>query len=215
MKNTRTDLSWRRKENIMNNPIVIILPRSIKKTDLTSPQARRTCLNSKIIHQWFNLRLKEVLSSDCRLLPDSRQLAGLQLLSGPTSLMLFDFSPKLKIHQTFLHLLFFWAVFVWRLDRPFAHSLLFLSSGSCFVTAEDVVQINIWRHVEHEEWYCLESEGYTRIMPVTGNIWWVNSCGETNNARGSYQGAGCRMGWGLDSRVPVVFLRREGMITWW
>lgn len=215
MKNTRTDLSWRRKENIMNNPIVIILPRSIKKTDLTSPQARRTCLNSKIIHQWFSQGLKEVLSSDCRLLPDSWQLAGLQLLSGPISPMLFDFSPKLKIHQTSLHLFFFGAVFVWRLDRPFAHSLPFLSSGSCFVTAEDVAQINIWRHVEHEEWYCLESGGDTRIMPVTGNIWTVNSCWESNNARGNYQGVGCRMGWGLDSRVSVVFWRREGMIIWW
>lgn len=85
----------------------------------------------------------------------------------------------------------------------FTYSFPFLSSGFSFVTAEDSVQINIWRHVEHEECCCLDSWGHTRIMPVTGNIWTVNSCGDSINARVR---GGLGAGWDK---------RGGGVLFWW
>lgn len=123
--------------------------------------------------------------------------------------MLFDFLPKLKICQTsFSPSLFFCGGGL----AILACSFPFLSSGSPFVTAEDVVQINIWRHVEHEEWHCLVSEGHTRIMPMTGNTWTVNSCGDWDQCKGHLLCV-----WG-GSRVLLCWRREgleRGMIIWW
>lgn len=127
MKNRRADLSCREGER---KTFWIIQQSSscqgLWKPDFTSPpQARKTCLNNKIIYQWFSRRLKEVLSSDCRLLPDFWQLGG----GGSTEHSpLSDavwFHTEIKNPSNFSPS-FFGGVCAWRLNHP--SRILFHSS---------------------------------------------------------------------------------------
>lgn len=104
-------------------------------------------------------------------------------------------------------------VFVWQLHCPCVFfSVPFPSGSPPCVTAEHV-QINIWRHLEHEEQHCLGSGGHRRIMPMTGNIWVVNSCGECITARGIYCG-GWAQYWSRGAVSAVVSERLVWYEVW-
>lgn len=118
--------------------------------------------------------------------------------------MPFDSSQKLKSHQTSVS--FSVGVYLYDGSTVLAYFVPLLAWGSSFVTVEIVVQINIWRHVEHEEWHCSRSGGQLRVMPLTGNIWVVNSRGECISARGIYSGGWVQNG----SRGSCVLLCFEG-----
>lgn len=91
----------------------------LSKTDFLLQKQEWPVLNSKIIHQWFSQRLKEVLSSDCRLLPDSWQPAGLSAAAtehSPLSNAVW-FLTEIKNPLNFSPSFFFRGVFVRGLDH--------------------------------------------------------------------------------------------------